>query len=90
MDANLPASYDVWRTSGPDEYDSDAPAFDEETDVDPEPYNPDWDTFGDVLIGFACPNPECGNREADMLTLPDWGDGDDVHCDLCGLWYKVA
>ena len=50
-------------------------------------YNPSWDTVGDVAAQFAC--PLCGNRDADSLLLPDWGDGDDVRCEACGLWYKL-
>ena len=86
MDAQLPARYDVDRIAGPHD---DAPDVADDPDFEElEPYNPDWDAFGDVAAEFAC--PLCGNKEADLLILPDWGDGDDVHCGLCGLWYKVT
>jgi len=80
----LPASYDNWRMSGPDEYYDEEP-FTER--YDDEGYNLAWDTVGDVAAKFAC--PLCGNRDADTLILPDWGDGDDVRCEACGLWYKL-
>ena len=80
----LPASYDNWRVREPD-YDE---LILEPGDLDPEDYNAAWDTVGDVAAQFAC--PLCGNREADELILPEWGDGDDVRCAKCGVWYKVG
>ena len=77
----LPASYDDDRMREPEWYNDGEPEDDEAA------YNLAWDTVGDVLPQFAC--PLCGNRDADTLLLPDWGDGDDVRCEACGLWYKL-
>lgn len=40
-----------------------------------------------VAPAFAC--PYCGNRDPDRLVTQVWGDGNDVHCSLCGVWYKI-
>ena len=70
----LPASYDNWRMSGPDEY------YDE--DEEPE--------YEQALPQFACPNPACGEDSVDYLVIPAWSEvGEDVHCESCGLWYKI-
>ena len=84
MDANLPASYDDDRMREPEWYNDEEP----EDDEDEAAYNLSWDTVGSVLPQFAC--PLCGNRDCDTLILPDWGDGDDVRCANCGVWYKVG
>ena len=79
----LPASYDDDRMREPEWYNDE----ELEDDEDEAAYNLAWDTVGDVAAKFAC--PLCGNRDADTLLLPDWGDGDDVRCEACGLWYKL-
>lgn len=67
----LPASYDNWRMSGPDEYD----------DYDEDDYDEDDDR--------ACaPCPLCGEDRVDWLLIPEWDDNA-VHCETCGLWYKL-
>ena len=86
MDANLPASYDDDRMREPEWYNEEETEL-EPGDLDPEDYNLAWDTVGDVAAQFGC--PLCGNRDCDTLLLPDWGDGDDVRCEVCGLWYKL-
>ena len=86
MDANLPASYDNWRMSGPDEYNDEEPEL-EPGDLDPEDYNNDWDIYGnEVEASAGC--PRCGNRDADTLELHDFDNSLTVHC-ACGVWYKL-
>ena len=82
----LPARYDVWRTSGPDEYEyGEDPGPD--CDDDPEPYNPGWDIYGnEVEESAACPH--CGQRDADRLALHDFDNSLTIHC-ACGVWYKL-
>ena len=46
----------------------------------------EWDR---VSAALACPNPACEENRQEWLTLPEWGWGDVVHCESCGVWYHI-
>ena len=41
-----------------------------------------------VLERLGCPNPNCNERRMDHLRVVDWDD-DTIHCETCGVWYKL-